>query len=381
VVSSAVARSSASRWLKRGCVSRMPAGRRLRYPPLASRRTLAGFKHGGALRRNARAQPPLLGGRQCRAVAFSAAVQSVSGGPLNHDQMEYEDYTATSQTYDNIRVPIGLDSLDRALATAAESAGLPSAQDLRVLDVGCGTGNYIDALKDRVGKCSGLEFNEGMLSQSQAKHAGDPRVALHHGSVLDMSCFSDESFNTVIMTQVMHHLTPDMHRRALSEMGRVLKPGGTVWIQTQTPHQHVQGFWWASLIPMASAVLAARFPSLPLLQRQLATADLAMTALDVPAAPLVRLDAYLNIEGPFSEVYRAADSTWALASDEELAAGLAWWRTEIEAGRAQTFLQEREKTREQVGQTTAVTATKLVGMAPDACSAAALPAVNVEPFT
>ena len=53
----------------------------------------------------------------------------------------------------------------------------------------------------------------------------------------------------VIMTQVLHHLTPDTHATALSEIARVLRPGGTCWISTQTPHQHMEGFWWAPIIP------------------------------------------------------------------------------------------------------------------------------------
>ena len=33
------------------------------------------------------------------------------------------------------------------------------------------------------------------------------------------------------------------------------------------------------------------------------------------------------------EVFRNGDSTWSLALDEELDAGLKWWKGEIDAGR------------------------------------------------
>ena len=181
-------------------------------------------------------------------------------GEEEDGEMEYEDYSTTSKTYDTTRAPIGLDSLTRALEIAA---GDRPAEELKLLDVGCGTGNYLDVVKHQVGSCHGLEFNEGMLAQSLAKHAGDERVSLMEGSVFDMSCFDASSFDTVIMTQVLHHLTPQTHSQALSEISRVLKPGGTFWISTQTPIQHMEGFWWAPLIPQASATVSSPISILP----------------------------------------------------------------------------------------------------------------------
>jgi hypothetical protein len=49
----------------------------------------------------------------------------------------------------------------------------------------------LDVLKQKVGVCHGLEFNEGMLAQSKAKHDGDDRVSLREGSVLEMGCYDD----------------------------------------------------------------------------------------------------------------------------------------------------------------------------------------------
>ena len=153
---------------------------------------------------------------------------------------------------------------------SSKSASQP-VSELQILDVGCGTGNYITAVKGDVGKCCGLEFNPGRLAQSLAKHAGDDRVSLQAGSVLEIP-FEDNSFDAVMMTQVLHHLTPDTHDTALSEISRVLKPGGTFWISTQTPHQHMDGFWWTPLIPQAAAICSARFPSVEMFKNMPANA-------------------------------------------------------------------------------------------------------------
>ena len=73
---------------------------------------------------------------------------------------------------------------------------------------------------------------------------------------------------------------------------------------------------------------------------------------------LVREDLYLNIEAPFDPLFRKADSTWALATEEELEKGLTWLRAKIEAGEGDKFLAEREAIRAKVGQTTTVVTRK-----------------------
>ena len=58
----------------------------------------------------------------------------------------HENYTAVSEDYDRTRVPIGIEIILGCLA----SGGCPLAS-LRVLDAGCGTGNYAAELRGYVG--------------------------------------------------------------------------------------------------------------------------------------------------------------------------------------------------------------------------------------
>jgi ubiquinone/menaquinone biosynthesis C-methylase UbiE len=148
--------------------------------------------------------------------------------------MEFENYTDTSKTYDSMRVPVDLDGLQRCLEKAAANQS-KAVSEIKLLDVGCGTGNYTRVLADRVGSIQGLEFNEGMFEQCMQKVKDCANVTLTRGSCLDMQMFEPGEFDVVIMTQVIHHLTLDSHQLLCAQVSRVLKPGGLFWMNTCTP--------------------------------------------------------------------------------------------------------------------------------------------------
>lgn len=74
--------------------------------------------------------------------------------------------------------------------------------NLAAISAGCGTGNYLIAVSDLVGKVTGVEVNEGMLMQAKRKTAHLANVDLHHGNILSLS-FSDQQFDGVLCNQVM----------------------------------------------------------------------------------------------------------------------------------------------------------------------------------
>ena len=58
---------------------------------------------------------------------------------------------------------------------------------------------------------------------------------------------------------------------------------------------------------------------------------------------------YLDPQSPFSKEYRDSSSSWALATPEELAAGLDWWQRMIDAGKAVDFIKAKEQLRAVIG--------------------------------
>ena len=78
----------------------------------------------------------------------------------------YEDYTRKSDNYDKTREPVGTEILVGCFAHAP----VPLDRTV-VLDAGCGTGNYSDALLHYVGRIEAVDMNPGMLEVAARKLA------------------------------------------------------------------------------------------------------------------------------------------------------------------------------------------------------------------
>ncbi len=108
-----------------------------------------------------------------------------------------------------------------------EAAQLPAGG--RLLDVGCGDGLLLGRLAPLVKEAVGID------SEAEAIRIATQMLAVHpHCRVLHNACydvpFGNAEFDLVTSTDVIEHLTdPSLH---LSEIRRVLKPGGTLLLTT-----------------------------------------------------------------------------------------------------------------------------------------------------
>jgi ubiquinone/menaquinone biosynthesis C-methylase UbiE len=90
------------------------------------------------------------------------------------------------------------------------------------LELGCGTGIFLEKVARCGARIAGLDLSEHLLSRARVRLAGAPNVALHRGNAEQMP-YATSSFDTVYGSSVLHHLDLD---RALAEVFRVLRPGG-----------------------------------------------------------------------------------------------------------------------------------------------------------
>jgi len=273
---------------------------------------------------------------------------------------QYANYTLASGEYDATRIPVGLDTIVSCLTRT----GVPISEQT-VLEAGCGTGNYLHALRSQLGSIVGIDFNEGMLTQARAKLGEDVELAC--GSILDMP-YENDRFDGIICNQVIHHLEegPDANTdpaawkpcsfpnvlQFFQEAYRVLRPGGAFLINATTHDQVFDGYWWADLIPAAVARLRCRLPDLDQVKRMLAEAGFEIESVSAELEGTLQGPAYLDPLGPLSEVWRAGDSTWSLVTDAELASAIQRVEQMNREGTMQAFLDEQEKKRLAVGQST-----------------------------
>ncbi|KAI0534492.1 S-adenosyl-L-methionine-dependent methyltransferase [Xylaria digitata] len=111
-----------------------------------------------------------------------------------------------------------------------------------ILDVGCGSGTITTGFTKYAheGVIIGLDMSTDILERAKklaieasVPAEGPGSVRFEHGNVLEGMPYPDNTFDIVYCSQVLGHMPPpDLPRQALTEMRRVLKPGGIMASRT-----------------------------------------------------------------------------------------------------------------------------------------------------
>ena len=98
-----------------------------------------------------------------------------------------------------------------------------------VLDVGCGNGRLYQSLADVTTSYVGVDVSAGLLAEARRLQAGTPAV-FKAGSLLALPA-PDASADLVAALASLNHIPSAPYRlKAMREMARVLKPGGTLFM-------------------------------------------------------------------------------------------------------------------------------------------------------
>ncbi len=102
-------------------------------------------------------------------------------------------------------------------------------------DIGAGTGFLSEALVSRVSQVHVIDGSEAMLAAARQKLAGFSNVVFHRsdGDSLDLP---DGSVDAAFANMYLHHV-PDP-QAAITEMARILRPGGRLVITDMDPHPY-----------------------------------------------------------------------------------------------------------------------------------------------
>jgi SAM-dependent methyltransferase len=112
----------------------------------------------------------------------------------------------------------------------------------RVLEVGFGAGTDHLRLARRGARLFGVDLTPRNFVETSRRFALEGRRAALAVADMEALPFGDGGFDLVYSLGVVHH-TPDPGR-AIGEIARVLRPGGSAWVAVY--HRHSLLFWWST---------------------------------------------------------------------------------------------------------------------------------------
>lgn len=99
----------------------------------------------------------------------------------------------------------------------------------RILDAGCGTGFMTREMLKRGYEVVSVDLAPQMLSVAKTKVEKEGlKGEFHQANVTDLTIFSDDSFDYVMLNGVLPYISEQDEIRVYHELGRLLKPGGFV---------------------------------------------------------------------------------------------------------------------------------------------------------
>lgn len=118
---------------------------------------------------------------------------------------------------------------DDLLRTIA--AHFDSPRRLRLLDVGCGIGNYHPLLAPFVGSVSGVDVSGACIAKAKVRNPSVSYTA-YNGDHLP---YPDQQFDVTFCTCVLHHVPPERWPQFVGEMYRVTRAGGLLVVYEHNP--------------------------------------------------------------------------------------------------------------------------------------------------
>ena len=174
-----------------------------------------------------------------------------------------------------------------------------------VLEVGCGTGNYIVALESAVGcQCWGMDPSEEMLAEA-SERPGRGRFQVGRAEQLE---FSTGFFDLVFSVDVIHHL--EDIALYFQDACLVLRPGGRICTVTDSEWiiRHREPL--AIYFPESVDVDLARYPRLAELRDLLRDAGFAELSEHTVQFPYEVRDAQSYRDRAFSSLHLIGEEDW-----------------------------------------------------------------------
>ncbi len=141
----------------------------------------------------------------------------VRPGEIEHGQVIADK----AESVWNWASPAGRQRAARRGELIIKAAGLKPG--MRILEIGCGTGLFTRAFAATGCHVDAIDVSPDLLAHTASKEIpGDVLFRLDDAEALS---YEDDTFDAVVGSSILHHLDVN---KSLSEMFRVLKPGGQI---------------------------------------------------------------------------------------------------------------------------------------------------------
>ncbi len=195
----------------------------------------------------------------------------------------------------------------------------------RVLEVGCGTGHWLDTLKEEAPQVFGLDFSMGMLRIATSQQLD----RLAQGSALNLP-YASGSLDLIFCVNAFHHFGDP--ERFVRESYRCLSPGGVLAVIGMDPHRRKENWYAYQYFDGVYEADIARFPTWGDILDWMALTDFGEVWWQAVEHINERLEGREVLTHPFLK--KESTSQLALLSDEAYAAGLSRIKQAIHAAEA-----------------------------------------------
>ncbi len=211
----------------------------------------------------------------------------------------------------------------------------------KYLDIGCGTGNYTNALQKNGFRCIGIDPSKKMLEKAKLRNK---EIEWKVGSA-ENTGLPQDFVDGIIASLTIHHWTN--LKSGFIELNKVLKPNGRIVIFTSTPKQ-MKGYWLNHYFPKMLSDSMIQMPTMESVETAMKDGGIELLGTDKYFIKPDLRDQFLycgkqNPELYFDKQIRYGISSFSsLANQTEVEQGLLELRKDIDDQRINEVIKSYE---------------------------------------
>lgn len=189
-----------------------------------------------------------------------------------------------------------------------------------VLEVGCGTGYWLKALRKSAPLVVGVDLSAQMIARAKGSGAHLARARA------ESLPWMDATFDSIVCINALHHFAD--RDAFFAECRRVLRPGGGVFTVGLDPHAGRDTWWIYDFFPETVAIDQRRYPAVKTIRAELARAGFSWAESSAVQTFEHSIPAALAFARGL--VSRSFSSQLTVLSDEEFDTGIARLRAAMD---------------------------------------------------